>query len=182
MRRKEDENVKVAVYPGTFDPITYGHLDVIRRSIKLFDRLIVAVARNPEKHPCFSIRERLTMIREVVRPYPAVKVDFFEGLLVDYARKHKATAAVRGLRAVSDFEYEFQMTLMNRKLYPGVETVFLMPNESYTYLNSRLVKEIAQRGADVSRFVPEPIARRLYRRFGVRPPSEQESRAASRVR
>jgi pantetheine-phosphate adenylyltransferase len=174
--------LKVAIYPGTFDPITYGHLNVIRRSAGLFDRLIVAVARNQKKRPCFSIRERIEMIREVVSSYRNVEVDSLEGLLVDYAKKRKATVIVRGLRAVSDFEYEFQMTLMNRKLNPNVETVFMMPNESYTYLNSGVVKEIAMQRGDVSRFVPESIARRLYKRFGIVTHSKKTEPRRLRVR
>lgn len=168
--------MKTAIYPGTFDPITYGHLDVIRRSAGLFDRLIVTVARNPEKRPCFTTRERLLMIRGAVRPFRNVRVDSFQGLLVNYARRNKAAVILRGLRAVSDFEYEFQMTLMNRKLNPEVETVFLMPNENHSYLNSSLVKEIARQGGDVSRFVPEPIARKLYKRFGVHPDWKRDKR------
>lgn len=153
----------VAVYPGTFDPITYGHLDVIRRAAQLFPRVIVLVARNTGKTPLFTDAERIAMIRVVVRTQPAVTVDGFDGLLVDYARRVGATVLVRGLRAVSDFEAEFQMALTNRKLSPALDTVFLVPHEKYTYLNSTIVREVARLGGDVSGFVP-PVVRRYLQR------------------
>lgn len=150
---------RIAVYPGTFDPITYGHMDVIRRGTNLFDNVIVLVARNSTKSPLFTGDERLKMIRGVFRNNHRVSVDVFDGLLVEYVRKRNATAILRGLRAVSDFEFEFQLALTNRKLDGTIDTVFLVPDERYTYLNSTIVREIARLGGDVSDFVP-PIVRR----------------------
>ena len=152
--------MKIAIYPGTFDPITYGHLDVIERAAEIFDKVIVTIARNTAKQPLFTEEERIAMIRDAVKKFKNVSVDSFEGLLVAYARERKATAIVRGLRAVSDFEYEFQMALMNRKLDGDITTVFLMPHEKYTYLNSSIVREIARFGGDISEFVP-PGVRKL---------------------
>lgn len=157
--------MKTAIYPGTFDPITNGHLDIVDRAVKLFDKVIVTIARNLEKKPLFSENERLDMIRESVKPYPNVEVDSFEGLLVEYARRKKASAIVRGLRAISDFEFELQMALMNRKLDSGVETVFLMPNEKFTYLNSSIVREIAKLHGDVTEFVPPVVRLSLERKL-----------------
>ena len=144
-----------AIYPGTFDPITNGHLDIIERGARLFDRLIVALLRNDEKQPLLPLGERQEIVRAVVARYPNVTVETFDGLLVDYCRARGARAIVRGLRALSDFEYEFQMALMNRRLEPGVETVFMMPSEAWSYVSSRLVKEVARLGADVSGLVPK---------------------------
>ncbi len=155
---------KVAVYPGSFDPITNGHLDVIRRAATMFDRVWVAVARHAEKTPLFTVPERVAMARAAVRHLPRVAVDDFEGLLVSYARHQKATVIVRGLRAVSDFEYEFQMALMNRRLDPGIETIFLMPKDEYTFISSRLVKEVATLGGDVSAFVPATVEKAMRQR------------------
>jgi pantetheine-phosphate adenylyltransferase len=154
----------LAIYPGTFDPITYGHIDVVRRASELFSRVIVLVARNTSKKPMFTDDERVTMIREIFRGDRHIEVDSFDGLLVDYARKRKASVIVRGLRAVSDFEYEFQMALTNRKLAPTVDTVFLVPHERYTYLNSTIVREVARLGGDISDFVPPGVRRRLLAR------------------
>lgn len=154
-----------AIYPGSFDPITNGHLDVIERASKLFDEVIVAVAHNVEKKPLFTLEERLEILRATVGQNAAVRIGQFEGLLVDFAMAEKAHAVIRGLRAVSDFEFEFQMALMNRKLQGSVETIFLMPKEDYTYLSSRLVKEIARLGGDVSKFVPADVARALREKF-----------------
>lgn len=154
-----------AIYPGSFDPITNGHLDVIERASKLFDEVIVAVAHNVEKEPLFSLEERLTILRSTVGQHAGVRIGQFEGLLVDFAMTEKAHAVIRGLRAVSDFEFEFQMALMNRKLQGSVETIFLMPKEDYTYLSSRLVKEIARLGGDVSKFVPADVAEALRAKF-----------------
>ncbi len=148
---------KLAIYPGTFDPITNGHVDVAARAAKLFARVIVCVAVNSAKTPLFSGEERVEMIRQAVKNIKNIEVDAFEGLLVDYALEKKADAIVRGLRAVSDFEYEFQMALTNRKLSAEVDTVFLMPHEKYTYLNSTIVREIAKYGGDVSQFVPPHV-------------------------
>jgi pantetheine-phosphate adenylyltransferase len=156
---------QIAIYPGTFDPITFGHIDVIERAEELFTRVIVLVAKNTTKTPLFTIDERLAMIREVLRDRKGVSVDCFDGLLVDYARKHKAGVIVRGLRAVSDFEYEFQMALTNRKLSPAIDTVFLVPHEGYTYLNSSIVREVARLGGDVSDFVPASVQRRLTQKL-----------------
>ncbi len=152
---------RIAIYPGTFDPITYGHIDVIHRAIKLFPKVIVLVAQNPVKNPLFTDEERTAMIREIFRGRSNIVVDSFEGLLVDYARRRNATVIIRGLRALSDFEYEFQMALMNRKLAPNVDTVFLVPHEKYTYLNSTIVREVAKLGGDIADFVPPGVRRRL---------------------
>jgi pantetheine-phosphate adenylyltransferase len=156
---------RIAIYPGTFDPLTNGHLDVIKRALPLFDRLIVAVACNERKTPLFDADERVAMIRQATRGLKGVTVDRFEGLLVDYARRKKAVALIRGLRAVSDFEYELQMALMNRKLNPMVEAIFLMPSQQYTYLNSSLVKEIARMGGPVKDLVPPGVAHMLKRKL-----------------
>src|ERR1700758_4033142 len=151
----------VAIYPGSFDPVTNGHLDLIERGEKMFDRLIVAVLKNVEKEPLFSIAERVEMLREVTKRWDAVEVDVFEGLLVDYARKRGAAVILRGIRAVSDYEYELQMALMNRKLEPRLETVFMLPGVTYSYLSSKLVREIAQLGAPLSGLVPPIVEERL---------------------
>jgi pantetheine-phosphate adenylyltransferase len=152
---------RVALYPGTFDPITYGHIDVVRRAAELFSRVIVLVAQNTTKTPLFSDDERYAMIKQVFRGHRRIQVDAFSGLLVDYARRHKAHVIVRGLRAVSDFESEFQMALTNRKLERTIDTVFLVPDEKYTYLNSSIVREVARLGGDVSGFVPPMVRRKL---------------------
>jgi pantetheine-phosphate adenylyltransferase len=157
--------MKRAIYPGSFDPVTNGHLDVVERARKLFDEVIVAVADNDEKQPLFPLEERLDMLRQTVGKLDNVRVAQFDGLLVGFARTEKANAVIRGLRAVSDFEFEFQMALMNRKLENSVETIFLMPKEEYTYLSSRLVKEIARLGGNVSKFVPEIVAASLDKKF-----------------
>ena len=151
----------LAIYPGSFDPVTHGHLDLIERGAKLFDRLIVAVLRNLEKDPLFTLPERVEMLREVTQPWPNVEVDVFDGLIVAYARKRNAHVLLRGIRAISDYEYELQMALMNRKLEPQIETVFLMPAEAYSYLSSRLVREIARLGGPVHGLVPPAVERRL---------------------
>ena len=152
---------QIAIYPGTFDPITEGHIDVVRRATALFPRVIVLVAKNPSKQPLFSDGERMTMIREIFKGHRRVAVDAFDGLLVDYARRQKAGVIIRGLRAVSDFEYEFQMALTNRKLARTIDTVFLVPDERYTYLTSSIVREVARLGGDVSDFVPPGVRKRL---------------------
>jgi pantetheine-phosphate adenylyltransferase len=156
-----------AIYPGSFDPITNGHLDVIQRATHLFDELVVAVALNDQKHKSFlfSLEERFSILQEVCQEIPGVRIAKLEGLLVDFARDHGASAIVRGIRAVSDFEFEFQMALMNRKMEPTIETIFLMPKEDYSYLSSRIVKEIARLGGDVSAFVPACVVPALLRRF-----------------
>jgi len=156
---------KLAIYPGTFDPITFGHLDVIQRASELFDVVIVAVLENATKTPLFTKEERVEMIKEAVKSIPNVEVDVFEGLLVDYAKRKGAIAIIRGLRAVSDFEYEFQMALMNRKISNGITTVFLMPHEKYTYLNSSIVRELARLNASVSDFVPQFVAEKFKEKF-----------------
>jgi pantetheine-phosphate adenylyltransferase len=156
---------RTAVYPGTFDPITHGHLDVIERAARLFDRVIVAIAVNLDKQPVFTVGERKRLAQRAVRHLANVEVDDFTGLLVHYARRKRAAVVVRGLRAVSDFEIELQMALMNRRLEPGVETVFLAPKESYTYLSSRVVKEIVQFGGSVKGLVPPGVEEALRRRL-----------------
>jgi pantetheine-phosphate adenylyltransferase len=156
---------RTAIYPGTFDPITNGHLDVLRRAATMFDRIVIVVAKNSSKQPMFSEAERVQMIEEAVADLPSVAVLSFQGLTVECARLQGAVAIIRGLRAVSDFEYEFQIALMNRKLAPEVSTVFLMPHERYTYLNSSIIREIAKLGQNVSDFVPESVVRRLQEKF-----------------
>ncbi len=151
----------VAVFPGSFDPITNGHLDIIQRSLSVFERVIIAILINPEKQPLFTVEERAEIVRETYQGNPRVSVDTFSGLLVDYAEKAGACVIVRGLRAISDFEYEFQMALMNRRLNPRIETVFMMPAEAYSYLSSRLVKQVFQLGGDVHELVPPVVERRL---------------------
>lgn len=151
----------LAIYPGSFDPVTNGHLDLIERGTKIFDRLLVAVLSNLDKDPLFTVRERVEMLGEVTRRWSNVEVEIFDGLLVEYARQRKAQVILRGIRAISDYEYELQMALMNRKLEPGIETVFMMPAEAYSYLSSRLVKEIARLGGALDGLVPASVAGRL---------------------
>ena len=151
----------IAIYPGSFDPVTNGHLDLIERAEQMFDLLIVAVLKNVDKQPLFSVNERVEMLREVTKRWPGVEVDVFEGLLVEYARKRHAGVILRGIRAISDYEYELQMALMNRKLEPRLETVFMIPGEPYSYLSSRLVREIAQLGGPLEGFVPPVVEQRL---------------------
>jgi pantetheine-phosphate adenylyltransferase len=154
-------NGRLAVFPGSFDPLTNGHVDIILRSAHLFERVIVAVLVNAEKKPLFTSDERVAIVREVFREYANVEVESFDGLLVEYAKRRRASAIVRGLRAVSDFEYEFQMALMNRHLEPTLETVFMMPAEQYTYLSSRLIKEVFQLGGEVRGLVPPAVERAM---------------------
>jgi pantetheine-phosphate adenylyltransferase len=151
----------LAIYPGTFDPLTNGHVDIIQRGSRLFDRIIVGILLNVEKSPLFTVSERVEIAEEVFGPYPNVEVDTFDGLLVEYARRKQAGVIVRGLRAISDFEYEMQMALMNRHLNPEVETVFMMPAEPYTYVSSRLVKEVVALGGSVTTLVPSIVEDRL---------------------
>ncbi len=164
--------MKIAIYPGTFDPITNGHLDVVERASELFDEVIIALARNSQKSPLFRESERLELIQaSIAECFPQranIRADAFQGLLVEYAVSRNATAVVRGLRALSDFEYEFQMALMNRKLAPQITTVFLMPHEEYTYLNSTIIRELARYGKDVSDFVPKVVAQALKEKFEVK--------------
>ena len=155
----------IAIYPGSFDPITNGHLDLIQRGSRLFDRLVVSILRNETKEPLFSVEERMEMLREVVGVYPNVEVDSFGGLLVDHAAARSATVLLRGIRAISDYEYELQMALMNRKLQPGLETVFMMPAEKYSYLSSRLVQEVFSLGGSITGLVPPSVEERLQRRL-----------------
>jgi pantetheine-phosphate adenylyltransferase len=156
---------RVALYPGSFDPPTYGHLDILSRARRLADRVIVAILENDAKKPLFTVPERIAMVREIIGEDPAVDVRSFSGLLVDFAKQSGASLIVRGLRAVSDYEYELQMALMNRRLSPSVETVFLMAKEEYSYVSSRLVKEVARLGGDLTGLVPEAIRARLVARF-----------------
>jgi pantetheine-phosphate adenylyltransferase len=154
-----------AVYPGTFDPITNGHLDIIERASEMFSKVIVTVALNSGKNPLFSKEERIEMIRKVTAKFKNVEVDSFDGLLVNYAKKSKASIIIRGMRVLSDFEYEFQMSLTNRKLAPSVNTIFLMPNEKYAYLNSSLVKELARFKGEIKSFVPDLVRKKLEQKF-----------------
>jgi pantetheine-phosphate adenylyltransferase len=151
----------IALYPGSFDPLTNGHLDLIERGSQIFDELIVAILRNPEKEPLFSLSERREMMVAMTEPWNNVRVQTFEGLMVDYAVKAEASVVLRGIRAISDYEYELQMALMNRKLQPALETVFMMPAEQYSYISSRLVREIAQLGGSIQGLVPEIVEQRL---------------------
>ena len=155
----------VAIYPGSFDPPTNGHLDLIERGSKIFDKLIVSILRNPEKDPLFSLADRRRMLEEMTDRFKNVQVDTFDGLMVDYAARMKATAVLRGIRAISDYEYELQMALMNRKLQPDLETVFMMPAEQYSYLSSRLVREIAHLGGSIRGLVPEMVEQRLHEKL-----------------
>ena len=158
----------IAIYPGSFDPITNGHLDLIQRGSRMFDRLIVSILRNDAKKPLFSVEERMEMLREVVHVYPNVSVDSFDGLLVDYASAHSATVLLRGIRAISDYEYELQMALMNRRLNGKIETVFMMPAEQYSYISSRLIKEVFSLGGRVNGLVPDMVEERLRAKVGKR--------------
>jgi pantetheine-phosphate adenylyltransferase len=158
--------MKVAIYPGSFDPVTNGHLDLIKRGLLLFDQLVVAIADNPDKKPLFSTEERLYMVKTAIKGLKRVKVILFAGLLADMAKRLKASAIIRGVRAVSDFEFEFQLASMNRKLAPKTETVFLIPSEKYTYLSSNLIKDVARFNGDINCFVPQIVEKKLKEKFG----------------
>lgn len=157
----EPRSSRIAIYPGSFDPLTSGHVDIIERGARIFDSIVVAILANVEKQPLFSESERVQIIRDVFKDQPNVQVDTFNGLLVDYAQRKKASVIVRGLRAISDFEYEFQMALMNRHLAPGLETVFMMPAEQYTYISSRLIKEVFMLNGEIDGLVPKIVEERL---------------------
>jgi pantetheine-phosphate adenylyltransferase len=161
--------MRTVIYPGSFDPLTNGHLDLVHRAAKLFDKVIVAVALNEGKKPLFTHHERLELVRHAITELPNVSADAFDGLLVEYVEQRGGQAIIRGLRAVSDFEFEFQLALMNRKLNERVETIFMMPKDTYTFLSSRIVKEIARLGGDVSTFVPPEVVTALQKRLGVVP-------------
>ena len=161
--------MRTVIYPGSFDPLTNGHLDVVQRATKLFDRVVVAVARSESKRPLFSLEERLEMVARAVRHLPQVEADSFDGLLVEYVERRGAQAVIRGLRAVSDFEFEFQLALMNRKLNERIETIFMTPKDTYTFLSSRIVKEIATLGGDVSAFVPAHVRTALAEKLSAAP-------------
>jgi pantetheine-phosphate adenylyltransferase len=162
-------NLVRAIYPGSFDPLTNGHLDLIERGSKIFEELIVSILRNAEKDPLFTVAERFAMLEQMVKPWPNVRVEMFEGLLVDFAMQKNAKAVLRGIRAISDYEYELQMALMNRKLQPQIETVFMMPAEAYSYLSSRLVKEVFRLGGSVRGLVPELVETKLREKFAETP-------------
>lgn len=162
--------MRLAIYPGSFDPLTNGHLDVVQRAAKLFDQIIVAVAKNEDKRPLFTLEERVELVKQSIGHLPNVTADSFDGLLVDYVARRQARSIVRGLRAVSDFEFEFQLALMNRKLNENVETIFMMPKDTYTFLSSRIVKEIARLGGNVSVFVPAHVQAALTEKFGLNQP------------
>jgi pantetheine-phosphate adenylyltransferase len=157
--------MRTVIYPGSFDPPTNGHLDLVERAARLFDQVVVAVASNDGKHPLFSLEERCDLVTKAIRHLPNVSADTFDGLLIDYVCRRGGHAVLRGLRAVSDFEFEFQLALMNRKLNAKVETIFMMPTESYTFLSSRIVKEIARLGGDIRSFVPSHVAEALRTKF-----------------
>jgi pantetheine-phosphate adenylyltransferase len=156
---------RIAVYPGSFDPVTKGHLDIINRALEFVDELVIAILINPEKKALFSVKERMEMIRNCIPKNDSVQIDQFDGLLVEYARKKNAQMIIRGLRAVSDFDYEFQMALMNRRLEPQIETVFLVPAEQYSYVSSRMVKEISQLGGSVRGLVPDEVEKKMQKKF-----------------
>ncbi len=158
-------NKRIAIYPGTFDPFTNGHLDLVNRSLMAFDEVIVAIAPSQKKIPLFSLAERVALIRKSLKNYKRVKIEPFDGLLVDYVKSKKGTVIIRGLRAVSDFEYELQMALMNRRLNPRIETVFMMPSEEYSFLTATIVKEIASLGGPVKELVPAPVEKALADKF-----------------
>lgn len=164
--------MRTVIYPGSFDPLTNGHLDVVQRAAKLFDRVVVAVAKSEDKRPLFTLTERLALVERSIKDLPNVKADAFDGLLIHYVEKQGALAVVRGLRAVSDFEFEFQLALMNRKLNERIETIFMMPKDTYTFLSSRIVKEIARLGGDVSAFVPEHVRQALSAKLAALPAQE----------
>ncbi|MEW6196772.1 MAG: pantetheine-phosphate adenylyltransferase [Bacteroidota bacterium] len=153
------------IYPGTFDPVTNGHIDIVNRAVELFDEVIVTVAKNPSKTSLFTVEERVEMLRESLREFKSVHIDWFDGLVVDHAKQVGAIGIIRGLRAVSDFEYEFQMALMNRKLAGDITTILLMPHARYTYLNSTIVRNLAQFHGDVSEFVPPVVLKKLKEKF-----------------
>jgi pantetheine-phosphate adenylyltransferase len=159
--------MRTVIYPGSFDPLTNGHLDIIQRAVKLFDNVIVAVAKNDSKSPLFSLAERVELVRVATKSFSNVSADAFDGLLVDYVRRKGGQAVIRGLRAISDFEFEFQLALMNRKLDERIETIFMMPKDTYTFLSSRIIKEIARLGGDVSPFVPMHVREALMSKFGI---------------
>lgn len=159
--------MRIAICPGSFDPVTYGHLDIVTRAAKLFDRVIVLVSTNPEKKTSFTADERVDMLRRVTAEYGNIDIDYWDGLTADYAREKGACALVKGLRAVSDFEYEFQMALTNKQLYPELETMFLNTNAEYMFLSSSIVKQIAQYGGDISRFIPEAIREDIENRLSM---------------
>jgi len=156
---------KKAIYPGTFDPVTYGHIDLVKRALEIFPEVIIAVAHNPQKNPLFTVEEREEMLKKATAGLKGVKIYNFKGLVVDYARKQKVKVLIRGLRMISDFEYEFQMALTNRKLAPDIETMFLMPQESYSYISSKLLKEAAFLGADLSPFLPKYVEKALKQKI-----------------
>ncbi|SCY85152.1 pantetheine-phosphate adenylyltransferase [Alkaliphilus peptidifermentans] len=157
--------MKIGIYPGSFDPITNGHLDIIDRASRICDKVIVGVLDNPSKNPMFTLEERVALIKEVIKPYDNVEVDSFSGLLIEYAGQIDASVIIKGLRAVSDFEYEFQMALMNRKLCPDVETIFLMTSSKFSYLSSSLVKEVARFGGCIEGLVPQPIIKAIFKKL-----------------
>jgi pantetheine-phosphate adenylyltransferase len=157
--------MRTVIYPGSFDPLTNGHLDVIERAVKLFDRVVVAVAKNESKQPMFSLEERLDLVRQAIKHIPSAEADTFDSLLVDYVNRRNAQAIVRGLRAISDFEFEFQLALMNRKLNEKIETIFMMPKDTYTFLSSRIIKEIARLNGDISSFVPVHVRAALVEKM-----------------
>jgi pantetheine-phosphate adenylyltransferase len=175
-----------AIYPGSFDPPTNGHLDLIERGSKIFDELVVAILRNPEKNPLFSLADRRKMLEAMTAGFDNVSVDTFDGLTVDYALKVEARAILRGIRAISDYEYELQMALMNRKLQPGLETVFMMPAEKYSYLSSRLVREVAQLGGSIECLVPEIVGQKLREKIDIahkfEKSAESTGKAASKTK
>ena len=156
----------IAVYPGTFDPITNGHLSIVNRALKIFDKLIIAILNNPQKEPLFSIEERISMIKDVLRSKSNIEVDVFDGLLVDYVLKKKSNVILRGIRALSDFEYEFQMALMNRKLNRDVQSIFLMTDYKWFYISSTIIKEAASFNGDISGLVPPSVCEKLKEKFG----------------
>lgn len=156
---------KIAIYPGSFDPVTYGHLDLIKRATRIFSTIIVAVAHNTQKRPLFSLEERLQMLKSSTKGIRGIRIQAFDGLIIDYARKKNIHVLIRGLRMISDFEYELQMALTNRRLDEEIETIFLMPSERYSFLSSTLLKEAASLGADISSFVPKAVAKRVLERL-----------------